>query len=284
MLLVDDDEPDVGDRREDRRARADADLRLAGAQPVPLVAALPGRELGVQDGDGVPEAVDEARDDLRRQRDLGHEHDRAAPLGERRGGGLQVDLRLARAGDAVQQQARRIARRDRRLDLGEGDRLVGGQLRLRPPRADGGVLGGAAHGTALEPHEPAALEAPQRGEVLAGDPRRPDTDASSAVWRSVSPSGGPIASAHHAMRAFAPGCGETSESPRAGVEQYSTAIQPASSTRSTGSSASSTSRGSTSRSSATSDSSAIPTTTPSTSRWPNGTTSIDPTPTPSGRR
>ena len=29
VLLVDHDEPDVGDRREDRRARADADLRLA---------------------------------------------------------------------------------------------------------------------------------------------------------------------------------------------------------------------------------------------------------------
>ena len=133
----------------------------------------PGRELGVQDRDGVAEAVDEARDDLRRQRDLGHEHDRAAALGERRRGGLQVDLGLARAGDAVQQQPRRIARRDRRLDLGEGGRLVGGQLRLRAPRADGGVLGRAAHGAALEPHEPAALEAPQRGEVLAGDPRRP---------------------------------------------------------------------------------------------------------------
>ena len=109
VLLVDHHEAEVGDRREDRRARADADLRLARAQPVPLVAALARRELGVQDRDGVPEAVDEARDDLRRQRDLGHEHDRTASLGERRRGGLQVDLGLARARDAVQQQAGRIA-------------------------------------------------------------------------------------------------------------------------------------------------------------------------------
>ena len=84
MLLVDDDEPEVADGREDRRARADAHARLARPQPRPLVVALPGRELGVQDGDGVAEAVGEARDDLRRQPDLGDEHDDPAAALERR--------------------------------------------------------------------------------------------------------------------------------------------------------------------------------------------------------
>ena len=76
----------------------------------------PARELGVQDGDRVAEARDEARDDLRRQRDLGDEHDHAAAVGERVRGGPQVDLGLARPGDAVQQQplARRGRRRSRR--------------------------------------------------------------------------------------------------------------------------------------------------------------------------
>ena len=42
MLLVDDHQPDVVHRREDRRARADAHPRLARAQPCPLVVALAG--------------------------------------------------------------------------------------------------------------------------------------------------------------------------------------------------------------------------------------------------
>ena len=105
VLLVDDDEPEVGDRREDRAARPDADARLAGAQAAPLVVALPRAELGVQDRDGVAEARHEAVDHLRRQADLGHEDQHAAPLGQRLGGGAQVDLGLAGAGDAVQEQA-----------------------------------------------------------------------------------------------------------------------------------------------------------------------------------
>ena len=40
VLLVDDDQPEALDRREDRRARADGDPRLAGAQAAPLVVAL----------------------------------------------------------------------------------------------------------------------------------------------------------------------------------------------------------------------------------------------------
>ena len=84
MLLVDDDQADVGERREHRRARPDADPRLAAAQPQPLVVALALAERRVQDRDDVPEARLEAPERLRRERDLGHEHDRAAPGGERR--------------------------------------------------------------------------------------------------------------------------------------------------------------------------------------------------------
>ena len=79
VLLVEDDEAEPLDRREDGRARADADARRAAAQARPLVVALAGGELGVQDRDGVAEAVGEAADDLRRQADLRHEHDDAGP-------------------------------------------------------------------------------------------------------------------------------------------------------------------------------------------------------------
>ena len=91
------------DRREDRRARADRDPRLARAQPPPLVVALALAERGVQQRDGVAEARLEAPDRLRRQRDLRHEHDHALPALERPRRGAQVDLGLARAGDAVQE-------------------------------------------------------------------------------------------------------------------------------------------------------------------------------------
>ena len=40
VLLVDDDQPEVVERREHGRARADADARLAAAHPPPLVVAL----------------------------------------------------------------------------------------------------------------------------------------------------------------------------------------------------------------------------------------------------
>ena len=61
MLLVDHDQPEVADRREDGRARADRDARLARAQPPPLVVALALAERGVQQRDRVAEARLEAR-------------------------------------------------------------------------------------------------------------------------------------------------------------------------------------------------------------------------------
>ena len=66
----------------------------------------------MQQRDGVAEARLEARDGLRRQRDLGHQHDHAPPALERPLRGPQVDLGLARAGDAVQEVL--AARLDRR--------------------------------------------------------------------------------------------------------------------------------------------------------------------------
>ena len=102
MLLVDADQAEVRHRREDRRAGADDDRRLARDDPLALVAPLGVGQPGVQDGDAVAEARLEAPERLRRQRDLGDEHDRAAPARERRRAGLQVDLGLAaprRAGE-----------------------------------------------------------------------------------------------------------------------------------------------------------------------------------------
>ena len=104
MLLVDHDQAGVGDRREDRRARADADPCLTRAQPPPLVVARPGRHLRVKQRNRVAEAAPEAIHGLRSQRDLGHQDDRAPPARQRLPGRFEVDLGLAGAGDAVEQE------------------------------------------------------------------------------------------------------------------------------------------------------------------------------------
>ena len=76
VLLVDDDRAEVLERREDRRARADGDALLAALEREPRVVALAVAQRAVQHGDLVAEHGAEAIDGLRRERDLGHEHDR----------------------------------------------------------------------------------------------------------------------------------------------------------------------------------------------------------------
>ena len=125
VLLVDADDAEVAHRREDRRARADDDARLAARDALALVAALALGERRVQHGDAVAEARGEARERLRRERDLRDEHDRAAATRERLLAGAQVDLGLAAAGRAVEQEV--AAASVERLD----DPRARGPLRLR---------------------------------------------------------------------------------------------------------------------------------------------------------
>ena len=79
VLLVDHDEAEVAHRREDGRARADGDPALAPAQQPPGIGALAVGEPAVQHRDLVAEDAAEPAHRLRRERDLGHQHDRAAP-------------------------------------------------------------------------------------------------------------------------------------------------------------------------------------------------------------
>jgi hypothetical protein len=85
------------------------------------------------------------------------------------------------------------------------------------------------------------------------------------------------------VRGFPRG-GRTSESARAGVEQYSSAIHSARSTSSAGMDSARTAVGVTSFSGGTSVVSASPTTTPSSAWRPNGTRTIDPISTGAGRQ
>jgi hypothetical protein len=165
VLLVDHDQAEVGHGGEDGRARPDGDPRLAGAQPPPFVVALALAERRVQQRHGVAEAGLEAGDGLRRERDLRDEHDHAAAGGERVGTRPQVDLGLARSGDAVQEVRAAPAHRlhGRRLLGRQLDRAVGRRVRA----------GHAAPRPRGDRHESAGLQPPQRAEVLAGRSRQP---------------------------------------------------------------------------------------------------------------
>ena len=172
VLLVDDDQPEVLERREHRRARADAHARLAPAHPPPLVVALALRQLGVHDRDGVAEALDEAPRGLRSQRDLGHEHDRRLAALERRGHRAQVDLGLAAAGHAVEQQGAPGRLAEALHDRLERRALGGRRLHTAAARAH--ALDDRASrriGGLLEAHQAAPLETAQRRVVGPGQAR-----------------------------------------------------------------------------------------------------------------
>ena len=103
VLLVDDDEPEAVDRREDRGTRPDHDRRAAGRDALALVAPLGVGQRRVQHRHAVAETRAEPSDRLRRQGDLGHEDDDSAFAFERRRGRLQVHLGLPASGRPVQQ-------------------------------------------------------------------------------------------------------------------------------------------------------------------------------------
>src|ERR687890_1712888 len=92
------------DRGDDGGAGADADTRLTAAQAPPLVVALAGGEGRVEHGEAVAEPGAEAGDGLRCQPDLGDEDDRSPAALQCRLDGGQVDLGLARSGDAVEEE------------------------------------------------------------------------------------------------------------------------------------------------------------------------------------
>ena len=170
MLLVDDDQAEVAQRREDGRAGADADARLAAAQAPPFVVALAVGEGRVQDGEAVAEPRPEARHRLRRQADLGDEDDRPLAARQRRLDRGQVDLGLARAGDAVQEQLARGAG----LAVERGDdpsrprrSCSGSSSRPAAAGADLGVARAAPHPRAAGRDQAALLEPPQDAAVGA---------------------------------------------------------------------------------------------------------------------
>ena len=123
VLLIDDDQPKIGEGQEQRRARADHELRLVLGDRAPDAAAQRRRHAGMPLGGARAETLLATGDELRGERDLGHEHEDLPAARERGGDRLEIDFRLARAGDAVEQRHGEAA-------LGVGEELPRGLILL----------------------------------------------------------------------------------------------------------------------------------------------------------
>jgi hypothetical protein len=112
VLLVDNDQREIGDRSEDCRACADDHTGFAALDAVPLFGAFAVGERGVQDGNFVTEDLMQVGSHGGSQTDFRDKQDgRAAGFknGTHRG---QVHRGLAGSGDAMQQHAGILVRRN----------------------------------------------------------------------------------------------------------------------------------------------------------------------------
>jgi hypothetical protein len=132
VLLVDDDQADVLERRKDGRARADDDVDVAAADSLPLVVRSPSERPLCWMATRSPKATRNRVAAAGRQRDLRHEHQHAASGRAHRRRQADVDLGLAAAGHAVEQGGPELAGGGEREEAVERGGLLPGQLAGRP--------------------------------------------------------------------------------------------------------------------------------------------------------
>ncbi len=109
MLLIDDDEAEIGERQEQRRTRADDDPRFAARRGGPDALALALGQAGVPFGRPGAEAGREPVEELCRERDLREQHEPLATPPQHFGDRLEINLRLARSRHPFKQRSRKGA-------------------------------------------------------------------------------------------------------------------------------------------------------------------------------
>ena len=124
VLLIDDDEAEIGIGQKQRRARADHDRDFVRRHRRPGALARARRKLRMPFRRPHAEALGEAVERLRGERDLRHQDQRLPLLADVLRHRLEIDFGLARAGDAVEQRHRGAAL----IDDG-AQRIRRGQLR-----------------------------------------------------------------------------------------------------------------------------------------------------------
>ena len=125
VLLVDDEDSQLRDGRPDGSSRSHHDTRATLPDALPLGDPFRVRETRMKHRDVGAEAAPEPAGELRRQRDLRDQRDRAQSPRPRVRDGLQVHPGLAAAGHAMQQEGRERPRIDGRDELAERRRLRG---------------------------------------------------------------------------------------------------------------------------------------------------------------
>ena len=129
VLLVDDDEAEIGKGQEQGRARSDDDLQPAGRDPAPDPLAGARRHLRMPFRRPGAEAQAEAFEEIGGERNLRQQDEHLPARLHRRRHRLEIDFRLARTGDAVEER-HRIAAGSHRLAQMVGRRgLLGGEFR-----------------------------------------------------------------------------------------------------------------------------------------------------------
>ena len=172
VLLVDDDEPEPRQGREDREPRAEDEIGRAARRLAPVAQALARREPAVQrHGSLVRQRSGEALPELRSEVDLRHEDQHLPAGGHALGGGGEVHLGLAAAGDALEQEGRE---RSCGGDDGRCGVLLIGIERLASRRfGNDGVVrrwqSCAPPGLAASPRPAGAASAQGRGPAVPGN-------------------------------------------------------------------------------------------------------------------
>ena len=154
VLLVDDDEAQVAERAEERRAGAHDHARGTAGDHVPLVQTLAGRKTRMEHSDRLAKARAEAADGLSRQRDLGHKHASRAAGRQHALNRRKVDLGFAGTGDAVDKDHVAVGIEACALNLREGLLLAIRKCDRRFTARGGqrSLLAATAPGTALLHH------------------------------------------------------------------------------------------------------------------------------------
>ncbi len=157
VFLVDDDQPRMRSRSEDRTAGTHHHLHPAGGDPLPVAMAFGIGQVAVQHGHRI-EPGTEAADGLRCEADFRNQDDHLPAVRNHLAHGADVDLRLPAAGHAVQQKRPMRAGTHRLQDRLQHAVLIGGQHGVGVSRhGRDGVGGSAGIGAQLECGDPALL-------------------------------------------------------------------------------------------------------------------------------
>jgi len=129
VFLIHDDQAQVAERQEQRRARAHHQLRRALPHHAPDAAAFGHGRARMPFGGPRPEPRLDPAQELGRQSDLGQQHQRLPAHAQRLGHCLQIDLGLAGTGDALEQRgAVAPAAQPRAQAVGGADLILGQRL------------------------------------------------------------------------------------------------------------------------------------------------------------